>query len=222
MMNSNQNNQNRDDSQQLIEENQKNKSSPKMNDRRRDYYDINSHFYAINERPVDDISLDFFYRPHTISLLTISIGGVLYTAFTRNDANLEANIWSGLLSVVFFFLIISILAFPNGPFTRPHPAVWRLIFGLSVIYLMSLLYILFQNYKTVKSIMYWFYPDLQSFRIDSERVRLYSSLLFCVLMVFLFFFPFDSNMRSIALTSHSRGSGVLSMCSLWATSWAGL
>lgn len=135
-----------------------------------DNYDINDHFYAINERPVDDISLEFFYKPHTISLLTISIFAVFYSAFTRNDSRLEDNITHGLLCVVFFFLIISILTFPNGPFTRPHPAVWRMVFGLSVIYLMGLLYILFQNYKTVKAIMYWFYPDLQNFRIDSEKV----------------------------------------------------
>ncbi len=34
--------------------------------------------------------------------------------------------------MIFFFLIISVLAFPNGPFTRPHPAVWRILFGVSV------------------------------------------------------------------------------------------
>ncbi|XP_054158876.1 phosphatidylserine synthase-like [Oppia nitens] len=135
--------------------------------------DINSHFYAINERPVDDISLEFFYKPHTISLLTVSIVAVFFTAFQRSgdgaDHSLEDNICDGLLCVVFFFLIISMLTFPNGPFTRPHPAVWRLIFGLSVLYLMALLYLLFQNFATVKSIMYWFYPDLKHFRIDSEK-----------------------------------------------------
>ena len=41
------------------------------------------HFYTINERPVDDISLEFFYKPHTISLLTISVLGLVYLAFTR-------------------------------------------------------------------------------------------------------------------------------------------
>lgn len=40
-------------------------------------------FPAINERPVDDISLDFFYKSHTITLLAISIGVVIYTAFVR-------------------------------------------------------------------------------------------------------------------------------------------
>lgn len=124
----------------------------------------------INERPVDDISLEFFYKPHTLTLLAVSILGVLYTAFTRDsEASLEGNVWSGLCCVVFFFLIVSSLAFPNGPFTRPHPVVWRLVFGLSVLYLMGLLFLLFQNYNTVKSIMYWFYPDLKSFSIDHEK-----------------------------------------------------
>ncbi|XP_076349930.1 phosphatidylserine synthase-like isoform X2 [Tachypleus tridentatus] len=132
--------------------------------------DVSDHFTEINERPVDDISIGFFYKPHTITLLTVSVGALLYFAFTRDDEkSLEDNIWSGISCVVFFFLIISVLTFPNGPFTRPHPAIWRMVFGLSVLYLMSLLFILFQNYKTVKSIMYWFYPDLVTFKIDSEK-----------------------------------------------------
>lgn len=128
------------------------------------------HFYDINERPVDDISLEFFYKPHTITLLLVSIIGLLYSAFTRTDeTSLEENIWSGICCVAFFFLVISVLVFPNGPFTRPHPAIWRIVFGISVLYLMGLLFLLFQNYQTVKSIMYWFYPDLISFKIDTEK-----------------------------------------------------
>lgn len=40
-------------------------------------------FCYINERPVDDISLEFFYKPHTITLLAVSIASVIYTAFVR-------------------------------------------------------------------------------------------------------------------------------------------
>lgn len=130
---------------------------------------VYDNFYTINERPVDDISLQFFYKPHTITLLSVSVGFLLYFAFTRNDESLEENIWFGICCVVFFFLIISVLAFPNGPFTRPHPLVWRMVFGISVLYLLGLLFILFQNYQTVKNIIYWFYPDLKHFRIDLEK-----------------------------------------------------
>lgn len=128
-------------------------------------------FYTINERPVDDISLEFFYKPHTLTVLLVSIVAVIYYAFTRDsDVSREKNIWAGLCCMVFFFLIVSSLAFPNGPFTRPHPVIWRVVFGMSVLYLMLLLFILFQKYQDVKSIVYWFYSDLESFRIDSEKV----------------------------------------------------
>lgn len=40
-------------------------------------------FVVMNERPVDDISLEFFYKPHTITLLIVSIVGVMYFAFIR-------------------------------------------------------------------------------------------------------------------------------------------
>ncbi|CAL1281479.1 unnamed protein product [Larinioides sclopetarius] len=126
-------------------------------------------FCYVNERPVDDISLEVFYKPHTITLLTVAIIVIIYSVYTRNEDNIENNIWAGIQCVFFFFLIISVLAFPNGPFIRPHPAVWRLVFGVSVVYLLVLLFILFQSYDTVKSIMYWFYPDLVHFRIDSEK-----------------------------------------------------
>lgn len=81
--------------------------------------------------------------------------------FFRNTDDVEKNIWSGLLCCCFFFLIISVLAFPNGPFTRPHPAIWRIVFGMSVLYLLGCLFILFQNTETVNKILYWIDPSLQ-------------------------------------------------------------
>ncbi|CAH1775510.1 unnamed protein product, partial [Owenia fusiformis] len=127
------------------------------------------HFYTINEHPVDDISLAFFYKPHTITLLTVSIIGLLYFGFVRDDAGTEQNICSGLCSIFFFFMIISVLTFPNGPFTRPHPALWRMVFGMSVLYFLLLCFTLFQNMQTVKEILFWLYPDLRTYTPEVER-----------------------------------------------------
>lgn len=127
-------------------------------------------FYSINERPVDDISIELFYRPHTITLLAVSIGAVIYSAFTRHEGDIQDNIWAGICCVIFFFLIISVLAFPNGPFTRPHPAVWRIVFGMSVLYLLGLLFLLFQSYKTVNGILIWIDPSLKDFHIDMDKI----------------------------------------------------
>lgn len=82
-------------------------------------------------------------------------------AIFRDTADVEKNIWAGLLCCCFFFLIVSVLAYPNGPFTRPHPAVWRIVFGLSVLYLLGCLFILFQNTQTVNGILYWLDPSLK-------------------------------------------------------------
>nr|CAG4636979.1 EOG090X05CZ [Ceriodaphnia reticulata]SVE72908.1 EOG090X05CZ [Ceriodaphnia reticulata] len=131
--------------------------------------DAEDHFYVINERPVDDISLDFFYKPHTITLLTALSSVLLYSAFTRNDDDFRENVWAGVRCVIFIFLVISVLAFPNGPFTRPHPAVWRMVFGLSVLYLMALQFFLFQNYQSVRSILVWTDPSLENFHIDMDK-----------------------------------------------------
>ena len=34
---------------------------------------------------------------------------------------------------------------PSSPLVRPHPAVWRLIHGIIVLYLVSLIFLLFQD-----------------------------------------------------------------------------
>ena len=137
-----------------------------------------SKFYSINDAPVEDISIEFFYKPHTLTLLFVGIAWVLYSAFTRNaDDNLENNLWAAAKVIAFFFMIISVIAFPSGPFIRPHPVIWRMVFGISVLYLMMLLFVLFQDYSTIKQIMYWFFPDLKAFSIDLEKVSALSKRL---------------------------------------------
>uniref|UniRef100_A0A7N8WT38 Phosphatidylserine synthase n=1 Tax=Mastacembelus armatus TaxID=205130 RepID=A0A7N8WT38_9TELE len=119
------------------------------------------HFRMINEQQVEDICIDFFYKPHTITLLTVTVLSLMYFAFTRDDEHSDNNLRVGLLVVVSFFLVISVLAFPNGPFTRPHPAIWRMVFGLSVLYFLFLVFLIFLNWEQVKTLMYWLDPNLR-------------------------------------------------------------
>lgn len=67
-------------------------------------------------------------------------------------------------SLTFFFLLVSVLAFPNGkktinfsvlswhknvlilgPFYRPHPAIWRMVFGIARV-LYSLLFAIIDDH----------------------------------------------------------------------------
>ncbi|XP_052388756.1 phosphatidylserine synthase 1-like isoform X2 [Carassius gibelio] len=119
------------------------------------------HFRMINEQQVEDITIDFFYKPHTITLLTLTVVSIMYFAFTRDDGDSDNNLRVGLLLVGSFFLVISVLAFPNGPFTRPHPVIWRMVFGLSVLYFLFLVFLIFLNWDQVKALLYWLDPNLR-------------------------------------------------------------
>ena len=65
----------------------------------------------------------------------------------RNETTLNENILHGLVALAVVHMVVSVLAYPNGPFIRPHPALWRVVFGVSVLYLLFLVFILFQNYQ---------------------------------------------------------------------------
>ena len=41
------------------------------------------HFHAMNEKEVDNITIELFYKPHTVTLLICLIAGLLYVAFSR-------------------------------------------------------------------------------------------------------------------------------------------
>ncbi|CAI5690713.1 phosphatidylserine synthase 1 isoform X2 [Oreochromis aureus] len=135
---------------------------------RKDDANYNLHFRMINEQQVEDISIDFFYKPHTITLLTVTVLSLMYFAFTRDDEHTDNNLRVGLLVVVSFFLVISILAFPNGPFVRPHPAIWRMVFGLSVLYFLFLVFLIFLNWDQVKTLMYWLDPNLRYAKREAD------------------------------------------------------
>ncbi|KAF1760492.1 hypothetical protein GCK72_008741 [Caenorhabditis remanei] len=118
------------------------------------------HFDMINERIVDDVTMDQFYKPHSITVLVLVIAFLLYkAAFGKTDNTTEKNFYEGFLGAGALFLLISALTFPNGPFIRPHPILWRVIFGLSVIYVIVLQFALFQNYEDLKKILTWLDPE---------------------------------------------------------------
>ncbi|KAI6192396.1 L-serine-phosphatidylethanolamine phosphatidyltransferase [Aphelenchoides bicaudatus] len=110
-------------------------------------------FRYVNERLVNDVTLELLYKPHTITVLVILAAYLLYHAFY-----FDRNIYFGLKAAGGLFLVISAMAFPNGPFIRPHPILWRIVFGISVMYALLLQFVLFQNYNDVKRVLSWFDP----------------------------------------------------------------
>ncbi|GMR31176.1 hypothetical protein PMAYCL1PPCAC_01371, partial [Pristionchus mayeri] len=118
------------------------------------------HFKMVNDRVVDDITMDFFYKPHTILILIAVCLFSLYKAiWDSNNESTDWNIYFGAKWTLGFFLVVSALAFPTGPFIRPHPVVWRISFGLSVAYALVLQFTVFQSFADVKKVLSWLDPE---------------------------------------------------------------
>ncbi|GLJ25198.1 hypothetical protein SUGI_0482070 [Cryptomeria japonica] len=62
--------------------------------------------------------------------------------------------------MVAVFLGYCLLQAPSTILIRPHPAIWRLVHGIAVIYLVSLTFLLFQNRDDARQFMKFVHPDL--------------------------------------------------------------
>ena len=126
---------------------------------------------AVNDHKVTAITINFFYRPRTLTLLLLVTILLVSVAFVRDEeANQAANVAAGIYALTFLFLSIGLLVFPNGPFTRPHPAFWRMVFGASVLYFLLFTFILFQRFSDVQNILMWIDPELNGSSTDSTKL----------------------------------------------------
>jgi hypothetical protein len=97
--------------------------------------------------------LDVFYHPRTITLLVVGLFCLLLLAFQTESVDTVSNVKFGVIGIVFCVLLLSCVAFPNGPFTRPHPIFWRLVLGVSICYWLALVFLLFQSVDDARRIV---------------------------------------------------------------------
>ncbi|OLY82975.1 Phosphatidylserine synthase 2, partial [Smittium mucronatum] len=107
-----------------------------------------------------DPTLSFFNKPHTITLLISTFLFLVYVAFYSNHADENLNNKWGLGAGCMVFVIIGIVVFRDGPFIRPHPAFWRAVLALNVLYQMGLVFVLFQNKDSARRSMQFFDSNL--------------------------------------------------------------
>lgn len=109
---------------------------------------------------IKDITIQFMYTPRTMfaTLFFIILSAYFVRSHQTEDA--VANLQYGLGFGGIFLVILGLLVFPSGPFSRPHPAFWRLCFGLAVLYELVLLFAVFQKKGDVRSYMKLFDSSL--------------------------------------------------------------
>ncbi|EPZ30998.1 Phosphatidyl serine synthase domain-containing protein [Rozella allomycis CSF55] len=90
-------------------------------------------------------TLHFLYQPHTLTVLLVMLLAFLYVAVYRSSVDPVDNIKTGLVASSIVLVFIGSLHLPNGPFIRPHPAFWRFVMALNVVYQLFLVFLLFQD-----------------------------------------------------------------------------
>jgi len=113
-----------------------------------------------NNKDVEDITLPWAYKPHSgFLLICVLLGLWAYCEDTDDPDSLSTNVHAGLYAVIVVFLVVSAVALPNGAFVRPHPAFWRLMLGLSILYLLILVFLLFQTPSHIAMMLNFFGVD---------------------------------------------------------------
>jgi hypothetical protein len=121
-----------------------------------------------DEQYVDSLTYPFFYQSHSLIALGecrrrralalppcarscpdagMALAAMVTGVFVYNpEVHTTVENWRvGLAITCFVFLVFGLLVFPSGPFIRPHPAFWRVVFGVTVIYQGGLMWLLFQK-----------------------------------------------------------------------------
>lgn len=112
----------------------------------------------------DDGTNTFFYRAHTTIVLFLTIGTLAYVALWEDETSQlksrEINTKRGLIAACLCFIAFGVTQARDGPFKRPHPALWRLFLCIGVLYFLALVFLLFQSKQGARELMIYFDPTL--------------------------------------------------------------
>ncbi|KAJ8492404.1 hypothetical protein OPV22_014125 [Ensete ventricosum] len=105
------------------------------------------------------------YKPHTISLLLIGTCLLVWASGVVDPESTASNdvitsVKRGVWAVIAVYLAYSLLQAPSTVLIRPHPAIWRMVHGMAVVYLVVLTFLLFQNRDDAREFMKFLHSDL--------------------------------------------------------------
>lgn len=107
----------------------------------------------------------WLYKPRTISVLLVGACLLIWASGALDPEGAASHssstsIKRGVWAMIAVFLAYCTLQAPSTILIRPHPAFWRLVHGLAVVYLVALTFLLFQNRDDARRFMKHLSPDL--------------------------------------------------------------
>lgn len=94
-----------------------------------------------------------------MTLLALCVGALVFFGFQQGGEHFS-NMGRGLKATLGVYICLGMMVFPSGPFVRPHPVFWRLVFTLSTIYLFGCVLFLFQTPDQMRTMLSWLDPAL--------------------------------------------------------------
>ncbi|KDO26015.1 hypothetical protein SPRG_08668 [Saprolegnia parasitica CBS 223.65] len=116
-------------------------------------------FRASREHGLDGLLL-FQEEPRQFLFLFLVVVAVAHYSFTHDSDDFELNVRNGLWSASFIFLAYCFLQTRDGLLVRPHPGVWRIVHGLSVLYLLLLAALSVQNLASATAAIRVLFPEV--------------------------------------------------------------
>ncbi|CAK8675493.1 unnamed protein product [Clavelina lepadiformis] len=109
-----------------------------------------------------------------LTVMFIILFTVLFIVVSRDESNEEANLINGAKFATFLYFLLGLLIFPQGPFQKPHPIVWKIVFGASLLYMLFMAYLIFLHIDQIKSIMFWIDHNVKYAKREIDVVEKYA------------------------------------------------
>ncbi|MQL89622.1 hypothetical protein Taro_022199, partial [Colocasia esculenta] len=105
------------------------------------------------------------YKPRTITLLLLGACLLIWASGALDPestatSDVVTSVKRGIWAMISVFLAYCLLQAPSTVLIRPHPAIWRLVHGMAVVYLVALTFLLFQNRDDARQFMKFLHSDL--------------------------------------------------------------
>ncbi|KAG0216819.1 hypothetical protein BGX33_012039 [Mortierella sp. NVP41] len=107
-----------------------------------------------------DPAVGFFYTPRTLTILGVMLLSLVYVAMTPELDDTLTNVKIGVLACIGVFCVFGMLQFRDSLLLRPHPALWRVVLSLGVVYQLFLVFLLFQNKHDARRFFTYLDPSL--------------------------------------------------------------
>jgi len=110
----------------------------------------------------DDPAVRWFYQPSFLAVFFAACAGTAALAHFSPRFQLPDRVYDhlGVASAVGIFLVTAMLQFRDGPFSRPHPAVWRIVLATNLLYLLAIAFLYFHDVAYAREALRFFDRDL--------------------------------------------------------------